>query len=249
MSTPTRSGLALVGCRIAIVEAPGRVRQDSTEVSPLARALTSAGSEVLRIPSVRDDHPIPAGTRRTAQRIAAGQADAVIFPAAETVAGWVTTVERLGLLETIRRRTLSSRLLLVGADAVAAAALAEAGLTAATACSPAADDLTRVVFDDFARASRTRDTEVGRLQVRSGGVLIDGAFVPLARGAVSLIEALFVADGRVLSRAEIGRVLPGGRRSARAVEVAVARLRESLGAVDLVQTVVKRGYRLAVVDE
>jgi len=53
----------------------------------------------------------------------------------------------------------------------------------------------------------------------------------------------------VLTRAEIGQLLPGGRRSARAVEVAVARLREALDDFDLVQTVVKRGYRLAVLDE
>ncbi|MCB8044539.1 winged helix-turn-helix domain-containing protein [Microbacterium oxydans] len=43
-------------------------------------------------------------------------------------------------------------------------------------------------------------------------------------------------------------MLPGGHRSDRAVEVAVGRLRDSLGRGDLIQTVVKRGYRLAVAE-
>ncbi len=43
-------------------------------------------------------------------------------------------------------------------------------------------------------------------------------------------------------------MLPGGERSGHAVEAAVARLREALGGIDLVQTVVKRGYRLAVIE-
>ena len=91
-------------------------------------------------------------------------------------------------------------------------------------------------------------TDAGRLEVRSGGILIDDRFVPLSHTAARLIEALFVAGGRVLSRAEIGRVLPGSDRNGHAVEVAVARLRESLCGADLVQTVVKRGYRLAVIE-
>jgi uroporphyrinogen-III synthase len=51
----------------------------------------------------------------------------------------------------------------------------------------------------------------------------------------------------VLSRAELGSVL-GGDRNPHAVEVAVARLREALGGHELVHTVVKRGYRLAVTE-
>lgn len=92
-------------------------------------------------------------------------------------------------------------------------------------------------------------TDAGRLEVRSGGVVVDERFIPLSRGATGVMEALFLAGGRVLSRAELGRGLPGGERSGRAVEVAVARLRESLDGIDLVQTVVKRGYRLAVTEQ
>ncbi|WP_149085358.1 MULTISPECIES: winged helix-turn-helix domain-containing protein [Microbacterium] len=249
MSALTRPAPALVGCRIVVAEVPRPVRPESVDAETLLRALAAIGSEVVRLTPLREDHPIPAGTKRTAYRIASGQVDAVLFPAAEGVPGWLSTVERLEMLDAVRDRALASRLLLATADATATARLAESGLPASTACGPTAGGLAETVAAHFIHTAPERRTDVGRVAVRSGGVLIDGAFLPLSRGAVSLVEALFVADGRVLSRAEIGHVLPGGRRSPRAVEVAVARLRESLGDLDLVQTVVKRGYRLAVTDE
>ncbi|MER5522663.1 winged helix-turn-helix domain-containing protein, partial [Streptomyces sp. NPDC002763] len=42
------------------------------------------------------------------------------------------------------------------------------------------------------------------------------------------------------------RALPGAGRDEHAVETAMARLRTALGAPKLIQTVVKRGYRLAL---
>lgn len=249
MSAPTRSAAALIGARIAVAEVSRPVRPESVDADALLHALTDSGSEVVRILSLRDDQSIPAGTKRTVHRIATGQVDAVLFPAAGGVPGFLATLARLGMLDAVRVRTRTSRLLMATTDTTATAQLTALGLAASTACGPTAEDLARTVTDHFAGAGLERRTEVGDVAVRSGGVLIDGAFVPLSRGAVSVVEALFIADGRVLSRTEIGQVLPGGRRSPRAVEVAVARLREALGDVGLVQTVVKRGYRLAVTDD
>lgn len=82
--------------------------------------------------------------------------------------------------------------------------------------------------------------------MRSGGVVIDGEFIALSRAGASLLGALFDAGGRVLSREEIAIALPRTGQNAHAVEMAVARVREALGTVDIVKTVVKRGYRLAV---
>ena len=49
-----------------------------------------------------------------------------------------------------------------------------------------------------------------------------------------------------MTRAQVLDVLPGDSRDPHAAEVAVARLREAAGCRSLVQTVVKRGYRLAL---
>jgi len=82
------------------------------------------------------------------------------------------------------------------------------------------------------------------MQLRGHAVTCDDAFVPLAPGPLAVIRALAVEPGRVVSRDELATVLPGDG-DGHAVEMTVARLRTALGAPELVQTVVKRGYRLA----
>ena len=61
-----------------------------------------------------------------------------------------------------------------------------------------------------------------------------------------LAQALLVNPGTVVSRRDLLAALPSGTAgSEHAVEMAVARLRAALG-TRCIQTVVKRGYRLAV---
>ena len=77
-------------------------------------------------------------------------------------------------------------------------------------------------------------------------VLLDGVAVRLTPAPLAVLQALLVNPGHVVSRRELLGALPSGTAaSEHAVEMAVARLRSSLG-TRLVQTVVKRGYRLAV---
>ena len=60
---------------------------------------------------------------------------------------------------------------------------------------------------------------------------------------MAVLRALAQSPGRVLSRTALLRTLPRGADE-HAVEMAVARLRAGLDAPRVVQTVVKRGYRL-----
>ncbi len=55
--------------------------------------------------------------------------------------------------------------------------------------------------------------------------------------------------GGTVSREELQSALPRSVSNTHAVEVAVARLRETIGVPDLIKTVVKRGYRLNVVED
>jgi uroporphyrinogen-III synthase len=63
---------------------------------------------------------------------------------------------------------------------------------------------------------------------------------------MAVLRALARRPGRVVPRADLLAELPGGGADEHAVEAAIARLRSSLGAPKVVQTVVKRGYRLAL---
>ena len=85
-------------------------------------------------------------------------------------------------------------------------------------------------------------------QQRSTGAVLDGVHVPLSRTGTDILAALFDAAGGVVSRQKLQSSLPRSGENTHAVEMAVARVRESLGVPDLVKTVVKRGYRLNVID-
>jgi uroporphyrinogen-III synthase len=74
--------------------------------------------------------------------------------------------------------------------------------------------------------------------------VLDGRLVELAPGPMAVLRALTRRPGVVLSRADLLGELSGGG-DAHAVEMAVTRLRAALGA-PVVETVLKRGYRLAV---
>ena len=81
------------------------------------------------------------------------------------------------------------------------------------------------------------------LTLRGHAAIVDGDLKPLAPAPMAVLRALAATPGRVLSRAALLSRLPRGADE-HAVEMAVARLRAGLGTPGVVQTVVKRGYRL-----
>ncbi|MFI0938866.1 uroporphyrinogen-III synthase [Streptomyces sp. NPDC021020] len=84
------------------------------------------------------------------------------------------------------------------------------------------------------------------VQIRGQAAIVDGALRPVPPAGMALLRALARRPGWVVSRADLLRVLPGAGRDEHAVETAMARLRAALGAPRLIQTVVKRGYRLSL---
>ena len=83
------------------------------------------------------------------------------------------------------------------------------------------------------------------LEIRGTGVLVDGVFVTTGPTGMALLRKLSRHPGQVVSRAELIGELSGGGSDPHAVEAAIGRLRTALGDPRLLQTVVKRGYRLA----
>ncbi|CAG7624085.1 uroporphyrinogen-III synthase [Actinacidiphila bryophytorum] len=84
------------------------------------------------------------------------------------------------------------------------------------------------------------------VEIRGQAAVVDGLLRPVPPAGMALLRALARRPGWVVSRADLLRVLPGAGRDEHAVETAMARLRSALGAPKLIQTVVKRGYRLAL---
>ncbi|MEV6524409.1 uroporphyrinogen-III synthase [Longispora sp. NPDC051575] len=105
--------------------------------------------------------------------------------------------------------------------------------------------LVRAVTDELPRRARRLTVGGGTLELRGHAVLLDGHPHPLAPAPMSVLRVLAEHPGRVVSRTELLAALPRGM-DGHAVEMAVARLRGSLGSARYVQTVIKRGYRLRV---
>ena len=81
------------------------------------------------------------------------------------------------------------------------------------------------------------------LELRGRSVRIDNRVITLGPTALALFKTLAACDA-VVPRAELMRCLPEAPDD-HALEVAMSRLRRSLGVPGLITTVVKRGYRLS----
>ncbi|MGZ4528069.1 MAG: uroporphyrinogen-III synthase [Mycobacterium sp.] len=86
------------------------------------------------------------------------------------------------------------------------------------------------------------------VDIRGTSVLVDGSIKPLSPSGMAILRALAQRPGDVVARNDLLRVLPGSSNDPHAVDTAVLRLRTALGDRNIVATVVKRGYRLAVDD-
>jgi uroporphyrinogen-III synthase len=111
--------------------------------------------------------------------------------------------------------------------------------------------LTRLVCETLCadRVQRLRTTSVAAdadeivdIEIRGRAVTIGERHIVLGPNALALLKTLAATSG-VVTRAELQRSLPG-RADEHALEVAMSRLRRSLGVPGLISTVVKRGYRL-----
>ncbi|WP_186241273.1 uroporphyrinogen-III synthase [Mycobacterium simulans] len=84
------------------------------------------------------------------------------------------------------------------------------------------------------------------IDIRGTCVLVDGSVKTLSGSGMAILRALAQRPGDVVARGDLLRVLPGNGEDTHAVDTAVLRLRTALGDKNIVATVVKRGYRLAV---
>lgn len=87
------------------------------------------------------------------------------------------------------------------------------------------------------------------IEIEGGRVFVDGMIKPVSPAGLATLLVLAHRPGTVVARDALLRALPGGGSSTHAVDSAVLRLRTALGDSQIVATVVKRGYRLAVDDD
>ncbi|WP_132119871.1 uroporphyrinogen-III synthase [Actinocrispum wychmicini] len=214
-------------------------------------ALRQAGADVVELPVYRWTAPIDEGPlERLIESVLAGSVDALTFTSAPAVASVLATARRLGRYDALVS-VLRGRVVAVCVGSITAGPLVAAGVPVVRPERARIGALARTVAVELpARATRL---SVGtcRLEVRGQGVVVDGVLRGVSPAPMAVLRALTATPGKVLSRPALIGVLRrhSGRDEnvdAHAVETAIARLRSALGDSSLVQTVVKRGYRLAI---
>jgi uroporphyrinogen-III synthase len=212
-------------------------------------SLRCAGAEVVQIPVYRWMPPAdPAPLDRLLDAVLAGQVDALTFTSAPAAASVLrASGSRIdALLDALRYRVLVA---CVGP--ITAGPLQREGVPVIQPERARIGALVRELSVALpARAVRVR-LGSGELELRGQAAVVDGELRPVPPAPMAVLRALAGSPGRVLSRPVLGGVLRrhSGRPDAvdlHAVETAIGRLRSALGTADLVETVVKRGYRLAV---
>ncbi|MGJ9422705.1 uroporphyrinogen-III synthase [Aeromicrobium sp. CF3.5] len=192
--------------------------------------------------------PDPDAVERSVRDCAGGAYDAVVFTSAPGAAAWLEAAAREGVLDTLRRLEKDRRVVLAVVGHVTAEPLRVAGFDPLLPERARLGALVRSLVMLLGDASTSVPTCAGHLRVRATAATIEHEILPVSPSGVAVLRALAADPGRVSSREELLRVLPGDSDDPHSAEVAVARLREAIGQ-PIVQTVVKRGYRLAVSDE
>jgi uroporphyrinogen-III synthase len=210
--------------------------------------LAAAGADVRSLVVYRwGPSPDPAALRSSALAAAGGEVDAVVFTSAPGAAAWLAAVDREGVGELVVARFRSGAMVAAAVGPVTAKPLQDRGVEPLVPDRGRLGALVRALVSHYEQAQSTAvATQAGRLQVRRTVALLDGHVLPVSPSGLAVLRLLADAAGDVVSREQLLTVLPGDSSDPHTAEVAVARVRDACGGRSLIQTVVKRGYRLAV---
>ncbi|KXK63639.1 bifunctional uroporphyrinogen-III synthetase/response regulator domain protein [Micromonospora rosaria] len=204
-------------------------------------ALEAAGATVIEVPVYRWAPPSdPAPLHRLIDLVAGRLVDAVTFTSAAAAESLLRAAgDRTDtLLSALREDVLAS---CVGP--VTAEPLRRRGVPVAAPARARLGALVRTIVDELPRRTISLKAAGHLITLRGHAAVVDGELRPLAPAPMAVLRELARSPGRVMSRTALLRTLPRGADE-HAVEMAVARLRAGLKAPHVIQTVVKRGYRL-----
>jgi uroporphyrinogen-III synthase len=212
--------------------------------------LRAAGAEVVPIRVYRW-HSAPHGGDfdQLVAGIADEKFDAVSFTSAPAVASVLLRAKEMGIEDKVLSAFRTGvHAMCVGP--VTARPLVRLGVPTSAPERMRLGALARHITDELPLLqSRTLRVAGHLLEIRGTCVMVDGVVKALSPAGMATVRALAHRPGAVVSRADLLGALPGSGTDTHAVETAVLRLRTTLGDKNIVATVVKRGYRLAVDDE
>ncbi|HEY8753271.1 MAG TPA: uroporphyrinogen-III synthase [Arthrobacter sp.] len=216
-----------------------------TDVRQLER-LRMSGATVLTVTPYRWVKPdgedrLP----RLIEAVCSGNLDVLTFTSAPAVDALWSTAHEMGVYKELIH-SLKTNVTTAVVGPVTAQPLIDAGITPIVPERFRMGALIRLVCEHLAlNHVRRLDTVSGNIELRGRSLRVDGQAVELAPAPLLLLRALLGAGGAVLSRESLSELLEL-KGSVHALDMTVSRLRSSLPDGRLVETVVKRGYRIRV---
>jgi uroporphyrinogen-III synthase len=212
----------------------------------VVEALCVAGAEVVEVPVYRWMPPADiAPVDRLIDAVVAGGIDVVAFTSAPAAASLLARARGRGMADELLR-ALRGPVVALCVGPVTAAPLEAVDVPTVQPQRSRLGAMVRRLETEMPARARRLPVAGHWLELRGQAVLVDGELRVVAPTGMALLRALARRPGRVVTRAELLQALPGSSADEHAVETAMTRLRATLGEPRLVQTVVKRGYRLAL---
>jgi len=212
----------------------------------VVQTLRLAGAEVIEVPVYR--WMLPADTvplRRLIQSVSVAGLDAVAFTSAPAAASFLHAADEQGSGDAVRT-ALRQSVVAACVGPVTAGPFQKDGIPVIQPGRSRLGALVREIVEQLPRRRGQALPAAGHMMdVRGHAVVVDGRLVPLSSASMVLLRELISRPGHVVSRSGLLNITPGDGDDEHAVEVAVGRLRTALGDPRIIQTVVKRGYRLA----
>ena len=227
------------GVRIA-VQLHGEPLPDVVE------ALCVAGAEVVEVPVYRWMPPVDINPLdRLIDAVLAGCIDVMAFTSAPAAASLLARAGDRGVADELVA-ALRGPVLALCVGPVTAAPLEAVDIPTVQPQRSRLGAMVRRLETEMPARARQLPVAGHWLELRGQAALVDGELRTVAPAEMALLRALARRPGRVVTRVELLQALPGSSADEHTVETAMTRLQASLGEARLVQTVVKRGYRLAL---
>jgi uroporphyrinogen-III synthase len=209
-----------------------------------ADTLRDAGADIVEVPVYRwTPHEDGAALRRLVELVAAGTVDAVTFTSAPAVTSVLNTARDMGHEDQFVA-ALRGPVMAACVGNVTASPLTRRGIDTTQPERYRLGALVRAVTAELPNRARRLTLDGHAVELRGHAIVVDGTLYQLPPASLAILKALADKPGRVYSRAELVAALPAAEAGEHAVEMAVTRLRAAVGTVKLVETVIKRGYRL-----
>ncbi|AKN15451.1 bifunctional uroporphyrinogen-III synthetase/response regulator domain protein [Mycobacterium haemophilum DSM 44634] len=209
--------------------------------------LRAAGADVVPIHVYRwKPAPVGGDFDQLVKSIARRQFDAVSFTSAPAAAATLERSRELDIEDKLLQ-ALRTDVHAMCVGPVTAQPLIRMGIPTSSPERMRLGALARHIAQQLPPLRSTTITAAGHvIEIRGACVLVDGSVKSLSGAAMSTLRALAQRPGDVVARSDLLRVLPGQSNDPHAVDTAMLRLRTALGDKNIVTTVVKRGYRLAI---